>query len=115
MSTPEAESVFSSLMHVIEDRKANPPERSYTTTLFNGGVGKIGEKILEEAREVVDAAAETDENGSSHLIHEAADLLYHLFVMLAFREIQLADVENELRDRFGVSGLDEKASRPDKK
>ena len=50
--------------------------------------------------------------GRAHLTHEAADLIYHLFVMLAARDVALDDVEAELARRFGVSGLDEKASRP---
>ncbi len=103
--------VFQRLMDVIEDRRANPPERSYTTSLFRGGVEKIGGKILEEAGEVVEAAGEVDEQGRQHLIHEAADLIYHLFVMLGYREIRLPEVEAELARRFGISGLDEKAAR----
>ena len=99
------------LMAVIEDRKANPPERSYTTSLFQGGVEKIGRKITEEAGEVVEAAGEPGEEGRAHLIYEAADLIYHLLVMLGHREIGLHEVETELARRFGISGLDEKESR----
>ena len=105
--------VFQQLMAVIEDRKANPPEKSYTTHLFRGGVEKIGAKIEEEAREVVEAAAEAGEEGRQHLIYEAGDLLYHLFVMMGHRDIRLAEVEDELARRFDMSGLDEKASRGD--
>ena len=111
MTGPEEASVFEQLMRVIADRKANPPERSYTTRLFAGGVDKIGEKILEEAAEVVEAAGEPGEDGRQHLVREAADLVYHLFVMLGHCDVDLADVENELARRFGVSGLDEKESR----
>ncbi len=104
--------VLVNLMSVIEDRKANPPERSYTTSLFAAGVDKIGAKILEEAQEVVDAAREADSEAShAHLTHEAADLIYHLFVMMGYRGISLDDVSVELSKRFGTSGLDEKASR----
>jgi phosphoribosyl-ATP pyrophosphohydrolase len=104
--------IFAQLMDVIEDRKQNPPPRSYTTKLFAGGVTKIGEKITEEAAEVVEAAGQTDDlAGREHLVHEAADLLYHLFVMLGHCGIPLDQVEQELAGRFGVSGLDEKASR----
>jgi phosphoribosyl-ATP pyrophosphohydrolase len=106
--------VLARLMAVIEDRKANPPERSYTTALFTGGVDKIGGKIMEEAGEVVEAAREEGAEGHAHLTHEAADLIYHLFVMLAHRGVALADVEAELARRFGISGLDEKAARPAK-
>ena len=45
-------------------------------------------------------------------MYEAADLIYHLFVMLGFKQIALAEVEAELARRFGISGLDEKAARP---
>ena len=116
MSEPEPipSTAFEHLMATIEDRKANPPERSYTTSLFQGGVEKIGGKILEEANEVVEAAAESGAAGRSHLVHESADLIYHLFVMLAQRDVKLDEVEAELRRRFGVSGLDEKAARQQK-
>lgn len=102
--------ILARLMKVIVDRKANLPAKSYTTTLFAGGVEKIGGKIMEEAAEVVDAAREGNE-GRSRLIHEAADLIYHLFVMLGYRDIRLSEVQAELARRFGVSGLDEKAAR----
>jgi phosphoribosyl-ATP pyrophosphohydrolase len=105
-------SVFAELMRVIEERKATRPERSYTTRLLDGGVAKIGEKITEEAAEVVEAAGEPDDAGREHLIREAADLVYHLLVMLASRDVALAEVEGELARRFGISGLDEKESRP---
>jgi phosphoribosyl-ATP pyrophosphohydrolase len=98
-------------MGVIESRRDNPPERSYTTSLFAGGVGKIGGKISEEAAEVVEAAAEPDEAGRMHLVHEAADLVYHLLVMMAHRGVALDQLEAELAGRFGVSGLEEKAAR----
>jgi phosphoribosyl-ATP pyrophosphohydrolase len=105
-------SILAQLMAVVADRKANPPEKSYTTSLFAGGVEKIGGKISEEAAEVVEAAGETGDAGREHLVHEAADLIYHLLVMLAARGATLADVEAELAKRFGISGIDEKASRP---
>ena len=88
-----------------------PPQRSYTTTLLAGGVEKIGEKIVEEASEVVGAARESGPQRRSHLVHEAADLIYHLLVMLGYCEVPLREVETELARRFGVSGLDEKDAR----
>lgn len=103
--------VLADLMAVIEDRKANPPARSYTTSLFAAGVDKIGSKILEEAQEVVDASHEADAVGHAHLTHEAADLIYHLFVMMGYKGVTLAEVSTELQKRFGTSGLDEKAAR----
>lgn len=111
---PDAQSVFTRLMAVIEDRKANPPEKSYTTSLLAGGVAKIGAKVTEEAAEVVEAAEESDDEGREHLLYEAGDLLYHLFVLLAYRGIKLEEVESELARRFDVSGIDEKESRTPK-
>jgi phosphoribosyl-ATP pyrophosphohydrolase len=107
----DSSSILAQLMAVIEDRKANPPEKSYTTKLLAGGVEKIGAKILEEAAEVVEAAAEPGETGRTHTIAEAADVVYHLFVLLGYRDIRLSEVEAELARRFGISGLDEKAAR----
>ena len=112
MTDNPSSEVLHLLMGVIEDRRQNPPTRSYTSTLFAGGVSKIGAKILEEAAEVVEAADEPGEEGHQHLAEEAADLVYHLFVMLAHREVRLSEVESILARRFGVSGLDEKESRP---
>ena len=98
-------------MQIILDRKANPSEKSYTAKLLAGGVAKIGGKVTEEAAEVVEAAGEPGEEGRVHTVKEAADVLYHLFVLLASRDIPLAEVEAELANRFGISGLEEKASR----
>jgi phosphoribosyl-ATP pyrophosphohydrolase len=98
-------------MEVIEDRKRTLPAKSYTTKLFEGGIPKIGAKVIEESAEVVEAAGEPGEAGRDHTVREAADVLYHLLVLLAQREITLVDVEQELGRRFGISGLDEKASR----
>ncbi len=110
MSEPQ-QHTLARLMATIEDRKANPPAKSYTTALFAGGVAKIGEKIREEAAEVIEAAGEPGEAGRAHLIQEAADLIYHLFVMLGHRDVKLGEVEAVLAGRFGTSGIDEKASR----
>ncbi|HJT35335.1 MAG TPA: phosphoribosyl-ATP diphosphatase [Pirellulales bacterium] len=104
--------IFARLMAVVEDRKAHPSEKSYTHRLLSGGVAKIGEKVTEEAAEVVEAAAEPGEDGRQHLVREAADLVYHLLVMLAHRDVSLAEVEAELARRFGIGGLEEKAARP---
>jgi phosphoribosyl-ATP pyrophosphohydrolase len=106
--------ILAQLMATIDDRKANPSETSYTTKLLTGGVPKIGAKITEEAREVVEAASEPGDAGRSHFVYECADLVYHLFVMMAHNGVPLADVEAELARRFGMSGLAEKAARPKK-
>ncbi|TWU17842.1 phosphoribosyl-ATP diphosphatase [Bythopirellula polymerisocia] len=100
-----------SLEQTILSRKQSPSEKSYTTQLLTGGIEKIGGKIIEEAAEVVEAAGESGEEGRQHTICEAGDVLYHLLVLMAYRGVSLAEVEAELARRFGVSGLEEKASR----
>jgi phosphoribosyl-ATP pyrophosphohydrolase len=105
------ETTLARLMAVIEDRKAHPSDRSYTSALLAGGAAKIRKKVVEEAAELFEAAGEADASGREHVIRESADLVYHLFVLLAQRGIALADLENELARRFGTSGLDEKAAR----
>jgi phosphoribosyl-ATP pyrophosphohydrolase len=101
--------ILEALEQVIAARKGESPDRSYTSRLLAGGVPKAGEKVTEEAGELVQAAtAETDER----VVSEAADLVYHMLVLLACRGLELARVEDELARRFGVSGLDEKAARP---
>ncbi|MDG2382057.1 MAG: phosphoribosyl-ATP diphosphatase [Pirellulaceae bacterium] len=103
--------ILERLMMIIEDRRDNPPERSYTTALFQGGTDKIGRKISEEAAEVVEAAGKVEEGDHQHLVYESADLIYHLFVMLGYHNVSLSEVAHELARRFGTSGLDEKESR----
>ena len=66
---------------------------------------------MEEAAEVVEAAEGSDAEQRAHLVYESADLLYHLCVLLGYRDIEWAEVEAELGRRFGISGLDEKESR----
>jgi phosphoribosyl-ATP pyrophosphohydrolase len=110
----DATNVLAQLMATIDERKANPSEKSYTSKLLAGGVPKIGAKVTEEAREVVEAASEPGDAGRSHFVYECADVVYHLFVLMAHRGVALSEVEAELARRFGISGLDEKASRPPK-
>jgi len=109
MSTTD--NALQQLMSVILDRKANPSDRSYTSSLISGGMSKIGRKVLEESEELVEAAGEPGESGRQHMIREAADVLYHLLVLLAYRDATLEEVEAELARRFGTSGLNEKAAR----
>jgi phosphoribosyl-ATP pyrophosphohydrolase len=98
------------LMQVIEDRRANRPENSYTTQLLAGGVEAVAAKLREETAELIEAAG-MPSSSKEAVIHEAADLLYHLLVMLACCDVQWAEVESELARRFGTSGLEEKAQR----
>lgn len=84
------------LFDVIEDRKRNPSEKSYTTSLFNEGLPKIAQKVGEEGTEVVVAALAQDDQ---RLIEEVADLAYHTLVLLAARELTPAQVMAELEKR----------------
>jgi len=102
------------LERTILDRQAAPSENSYTSQLLAGGVEKIGGKIIEEAFECIEAAGDPEAGGREHTIYEAGDLMYHLMVLLAVRNIRFSEVEDELARRFGVSGIEEKASREEK-
>jgi phosphoribosyl-ATP pyrophosphohydrolase len=92
---------------VKERAKANA-DLSYTRKLLDRGVAHCAKKLGEEAIETAIAAVSEDRE---RLVAEAADLVYHLVVVLHARGIALADVEAELFQRAGRSGLDEKASR----
>lgn len=110
--TPAAMRPLDQLEETIRQRQlAGEADKSYTAKLLAGGVAKIGPKVTEEAAEVVEAAGEPDEAGREHTIREAADVIYHLMVLLAVRGVKLEEVERELARRFGMSGLEEKASR----
>jgi phosphoribosyl-ATP pyrophosphohydrolase len=99
------------LMKTLSARADSLPEGSYTTKLLRGGVAKIGDKIREEADELIEAAAEPGVEGREHFVYEAADLVYHTLVLLAWRGVDIDEVVTELARREGTSGLDEKASR----
>jgi phosphoribosyl-ATP pyrophosphohydrolase len=99
------------LMRTLLERAEARPAGSYTTRLLDGGTEKIGGKILEEAAELIEAAEEAGQAGRDHLVYEAADLLYHTMVLLAWRGVDLGEVAAELARREGTSGLVEKASR----
>lgn len=109
MSEP---SIVPALLAVIAERKANPTdEKSYVASLLRKGDPKIVGKIAEEALEVVAAAAEPGEEGQAHLVREAADLIFHVLVLLGRHDVPWAEVEGELARRFGISGIAEKESR----
>lgn len=93
---------------IIAARRNADPESSYVARLNARGVGKIAQKVGEEAVEAVIAALEDDRQG---LVGEAADLLFHLLVLLAAKDVPLAEVLTELDRREGVSGIAEKAAR----
>lgn len=103
--------ILDSLMEQIHQRASTLPEGSYTTKLIRGGNAKMGAKILEEVLETVLAAGESGDEGRKHLIYEASDVIYHLWVLLGANGIHLDEIRSELARREGVSGLAEKASR----
>nr|WP_305960038.1 phosphoribosyl-ATP diphosphatase [Aurantiacibacter sp. 219JJ12-13]MDP5263471.1 phosphoribosyl-ATP diphosphatase [Aurantiacibacter sp. 219JJ12-13] len=92
----------------IAQRRSASPDSSYVAKLNAKGLPKICEKVGEEATEAVIAALS---GSDADLTGEAADLIFHLIVLLNAKGIPLADVLSELDRREGVSGLDEKAAR----
>ena len=83
-------------------------QRILTITTLPWGPNKILEKIREESEEVIMAV---EKEGKEEIIHEVADLWFHILVLLQDKNISLGEIESELAKRFGVSGLVEKASR----
>ncbi len=101
--------ILQAVYRVILERKAHPTEKSYTASLMEKGVDKILKKLGEEATELVIAG----KGGSrDEIVYEAADLFFHTLVLLGYRDIPLDDIYAELRRRFGISGIEEKESRP---
>jgi phosphoribosyl-ATP pyrophosphohydrolase len=92
----------------IAARRAADPDSSYVAKLNARGLNKIAQKLGEEASETIIAALVEDREA---LVGEAADLVFHLMVLLSAKDIPLADVLAELDRREGVSGIAEKASR----
>ena len=103
--------VLDRLARTIAERKHADPDTSYTARLFHKGVPKIAQKVGEEAVEAVIAGVG---GPPEDLAAESADLLYHLLVLWAAREVAPADVWARLAARDGVSGLVEKAGRAEK-
>ena len=93
----------------VHERAQASADVSYTRKLIDRGVSHCAKKLGEEAVETVIAAIHEDDK---HLTGEAADLMYHLLVVLEARGISVAEVEAALARRTGITGLEEKASRP---
>ena len=90
--------ILKELYEVVLDRRRNPVEGSYTCKLFEEGLDKILKKIGEESVEVILAGRKQERE---EIIHEAADLLYHLIVLLVYAGIGLEEVMEELERRRG--------------
>ncbi|WP_006786565.1 phosphoribosyl-ATP diphosphatase [Thiorhodospira sibirica] len=102
------EAILSRLSEVLEARRHAAPETSYVASLYAKGLDSILKKIGEEASETIIAAKNPDPDA---LIYEMADLWFHTLVLLAHQGLDHQQVLAELARRFGLSGLDEKASR----
>ena len=97
--------VFEALVKTIRDRKSSSEQESYTKKLLVDN-NLCREKVMEEINELVDAL-----NKKKNEVHEAADVIYHLLVLLEANDIKIEDVLGELKKRQGISGLVEKANR----
>jgi len=102
------DNVLGKLAQTLENRKNADPDSSYVASLYDKGLDEILKKIGEEATEVVIAAKSGEKTA---IIHETADLWFHTLVMLAQQDLSPDDILSELGRRFGLSGLEEKASR----
>ena len=100
---------LAALEAIVAERAASGAASSYTAKLAEAGVSKAAKKLGEEAAEGVIAAVSQD---GAAVTAEAADLLYHLLVVLKLRDVPLSAVMAELERRTVRSGLEEKASRP---
>lgn len=109
MAKRDEPDILERLETTIRARKGAPTMTSYTASLFFQGRPKIAQKLGEEAVETVIAACSGHD---SNIVPEAADLLYHLLVLLADANLSLDDLRAELARREGVSGHDEKSGRP---
>jgi len=96
------------LARIIADRAGADPSESWTAKLLAKGPEKCAEKFGEEAIEAIIEAVKGDHD---RLVSEAADVLYHLLVMLTARDVTLEEVLAELARREGISGIAEKAAR----
>lgn len=111
VNTTKAYGVIDTLYHVIESRKNDDPTKSYTAKLLKGKENSMLKKIVEEAGEFTFAIKDNDEE---EIIYEAADIVYHMLVAMASKNINPDRVKQELARRFGLSGIEEKNSRTDK-
>ena len=103
-----SDDILTRLMNVLESRKGAEPESSYVASLYDKGLDSILKKIGEESAETIIAAKSGDKD---QIVYETADLWFHCLVMLAQQNLTAQQVLGELERRFGLSGIDEKASR----
>lgn len=111
VDTSSTYDIFDTLYHTIQERKKGSPDESYVAKLFSKGDNAFLKKVVEEAGEFCFALKDNDEK---EIIYEASDLVFHLMVALASRDISIDKIRQELRRREGLSGIVEKNSRIDK-
>lgn len=100
--------ILKQLEEVLEQRKDATADTSYVASLYAKGLDEILKKIGEESAEVIMAAKD---GAKEKVIYEMADLWFHTLVLLRHKDIEIAKIEKELSQRFGLSGLKEKANR----
>jgi phosphoribosyl-ATP pyrophosphohydrolase len=108
MANMNSDEILQQLARVLEERKHADPESSYVAKLYSKGLDAILKKIGEEATETVMAAKD---GNLEQIVYETADLWFHTLVLLAHQGVGPEAVLAELARRFGLSGLEEKASR----
>ncbi len=104
----ERDDILLAIYRIIQERKANPPEKSYTVSLMAKGLDAILKKVGEEATELVIAGKG---GRQEEIVYEAADLFFHTLLLLGYYDIAPEEVYRELRRRFGISGIAEKEAR----
>ena len=103
-----SDDILARLMAVLESRKNAEPDSSYVASLYDKGLDTILKKIGEESAETIIAAKSGDKQ---QIVYETADLWFHSLVLLAQQNLTAQQVLDELERRFGLSGIEEKASR----
>jgi phosphoribosyl-ATP pyrophosphohydrolase len=101
--------VLRRVAHTINERKGAEPGSSYVASLMHKGTDAICKKVAEEAAETIMASKDGD---AGHLVKEVCDLWFHSMVLLSHHGLTVDDVLHEFRRREGISGIDEKQSRP---
>ena len=108
MNDERTDQIIDELYKIICERRDHPRSDSYASSLLQKGTDQVLKKVGEESCEVILAAKNLDPPA---LIHELADLAFHLLVLMADQKIPPSSIKTELKNRFGTSGLTEKASR----
>lgn len=106
------DNILDQLDNIMAERLNSPSDKSYVSSCFEKGNDFLAKKLREETNELIEAVKSKN---TEHIIHEAADLWFHSLVALSFNQVSSKDVLNELCNRFGLSGLDEKKMRKQKR